>query len=186
MGFVVEAGGRRNRGPREADGGELTPLVYAARSGSIDAARVLLDAGADVNQVTRYGWSPLLAATQNRNYQLGKFLIEHGADVNIANKGGWTPLYLATDNRNLEGGDYPTRTADMDDLEYITLLLDTGANLNAAVDREHGDAHGVHQSVARRRRGDCVPARLAVRRRRAACGCCSSAAPIRRSIRSSA
>ncbi len=83
LGFVIEAsGGRRNRGPREADGGELTPLVYAARSGSIDAARVLLDAGADVNQVTRYGWSPLLAATQNRNYQLGKFLIEHGADVN--------------------------------------------------------------------------------------------------------
>ena len=131
LGFVVEAGGRRNRGPREADGGELTPLVYAARSGSIDAARVLLDAGADVNQVTRYGWSPLLAATQNRNYELGKFLIEHGADVNIANKGGWTPLYLATDNRNLEGGDYPTRTPDMDDLEYIELLLDAGADPNA-------------------------------------------------------
>ena len=132
LGFVIEAsGGRRNRGPREADGGELTPLVYAARSGSIDAARVLLDAGADVNQVTRYGWSPLLAATQNRHYQLGKFLVERGADVNLANKGGWTPLYLATDNRNLEGGDYPTRTPDMNDLEYIELLLDAGANVNA-------------------------------------------------------
>ncbi len=92
---------------------------------------MLLDAGADVNQVTRYGWSPLLAATQNRNYQLGKFLIERGADVNLANKGGWTPLYLATDNRNLEGGDYPTRTPDMDDLEFIKLLLDAGADANA-------------------------------------------------------
>jgi ankyrin repeat protein len=119
------------RGAREPDGGELTPLVYAARSGSIEAARVLLDAGADVNQVTRYGWSPLLAATQNRNYQMGKFLIENGADVNIANKGGWTPLYLATDNRNLEGGDYPTRRPDMDDLEFITLLLESGADPNA-------------------------------------------------------
>ncbi|MGW8368738.1 MAG: ankyrin repeat domain-containing protein [Gammaproteobacteria bacterium] len=68
--------GRRGRA-REPDGGELTPLVYAARSGSIEAARVLLDAGADVNQLTRYGWSPLLAATQNRNYQMGKFLIKH-------------------------------------------------------------------------------------------------------------
>jgi uncharacterized protein len=119
------------RGPREPDGGELTPLVYAARTGAIDAARVLLEAGADVNQTTRYGWSPLLAATQNRNYQMGKFLIEHGADVNIANKGGWTPLYLATDNRNLEGGDYPTPRPDMDDLEYIKLLLDSGADPNA-------------------------------------------------------
>jgi ankyrin len=133
LGFVIEAsgGGRRNRGPREADGGEITPLVYAARAGHLDAARVLLDAGADVNQITRYGWSPLLAATQNRNYRMGKFLIEHGADVNIANKGGWTPLYLATDNRNLEGGDYPTRTPDMDHLEYIKLLLDAGADPNA-------------------------------------------------------
>ena len=107
--------------------------MYAARTGSIDAARVLLDAGADVNQTTRYGWSPLLAATQNQNYQMAKFLIERGADVNLANKGGWTPLYLATDNRNIEGGDYPTRTADMDSLEFITLLLDKGANLNARI-----------------------------------------------------
>ncbi len=132
LGFVLTAGGRRNRGARrEPDGGELTPLVYAARAGSVDAARVLLEAGADVNQVTRYGWSPLLAATQNRNYRLGKFLIEHGADVNIANKGGWTPLYLATDNRNLEGGDYPTPVPDMDQLEYIKLLLEHGADPNA-------------------------------------------------------
>ena len=128
---IIFTGGGRNRDEREPDGGELTPLVYAARAGSIDAARVLLEAGADVNQVTRYGWSALLAATQNRNYQIGKFLIEHGADVNIANKGGWTPLYLATDNRNLEGGDYPTRTPDMDHLAYIRLLLDAGADPNA-------------------------------------------------------
>jgi len=123
--------GRRNRENAEPDGGELTPLVYAARAGSTEAARVLLEAGADVNQVTLYGWSPLLAATQNRNYQMGKFLIDQGADVSIANKGGWTPLYLATDNRNLEGGDYPTRTPDMNHLEYIKLLLEAGANPNA-------------------------------------------------------
>jgi ankyrin repeat protein len=108
----------------------LTALVYAARTGSIDAARALLEGGADVNQTTRYGWSPLLAATQNSNYQIAKFLIEHGANVNLANKGGWTPLYLAVDNRNIEGGDYPVRTADMDSLAYITYLLDKGADVN--------------------------------------------------------
>ena len=119
--------------PRNPDGGALTALVYAARTGSIEAARVLLEGGADVNQTTRYGWSPLLAATQNQNYRMAKFLIEHGANVNLANKGGWTPLYLATDNRNIEGGDYPTRTADMDSLAYITYLLDKGADVNARV-----------------------------------------------------
>jgi ankyrin repeat protein len=128
----ARTGGRRPA-PREPDGGELTALVYAARTGSIHAARVLLEGGADVNQTTRYGWSPLLAATQNQNYQMAKYLVEHGANVNLANKGGWTPLYLATDNRNIEGGDYPTRTADMDSLAYITVLLDKGADVNARV-----------------------------------------------------
>ena len=131
--FLSDTGRGRRPPPREPDGGALTALVYAARTGSIDAARVLLEGGADVNQTTRYGWSPLLAATQNQNYQMAKFLIEHGANVNLANKGGWTPLYLATDNRNIEGGDYPTRTADMDSLAYITYLLDKGANVNARV-----------------------------------------------------
>jgi ankyrin repeat protein len=129
----VSSGRGRRPPPREPDGGALTALVYAARTGRVDAARVLLDGGADVNQTTRYGWSPLLAATQNQNYQMAKFLIERGANVNLANKGGWTPLYLATDNRNIEGGDYPTREADLDSLAYISFLLDKGADINARI-----------------------------------------------------
>ncbi len=43
------------------------------------------------------------------------------------------PLYLATDNRNIENGDYPVRKGDMDHLEFIPLLLDKGANVNARV-----------------------------------------------------
>jgi uncharacterized protein len=119
--------------PAPKDGGGLTPLVYAALANDIDSVKVLLAAGADINQVTDYGWSPLLVATQNRFYKLGAFLIDHGADVNLVNKGGWTPLYLATDNRNIEGGDYPVRKADMDHLEFIKLLLDKGANVNARI-----------------------------------------------------
>src|SRR5262249_38414513 len=79
----------------------------AAREGDIESTTYLLDAGADVNRTTEYGWTPLLTATNNRHYQLGAYLLSRGANPNIANKGGWTPLYLATDNRNIEGGDYP-------------------------------------------------------------------------------
>jgi uncharacterized protein len=115
------------------DGGELTPLIYVAREGCIECARVLVEAGAKINQVSKYGWTPLLTATQNRHYQLAAYLLEHGADPNIANKGGWTPLYLATDNRNIESGDYPARRPDIDHLAFIRMLLDKGANVNTRI-----------------------------------------------------
>ena len=115
---------------RERDWGALTALIFAAREGDLDSARILLAAGADVNQTSEYGWTPLLTATQNRYYGLGAFLLEQGADPRIANKGGWNPLYIATDNRNIEGGDYPTRRPDMDHLQYISLLLEHGADPN--------------------------------------------------------
>lgn len=114
-------------------GGGLTALILAAREGEMESAKLILDKGADINQVTEYGWTPLLTATNNRNYKLAKELIERGANVNLANKGGWTPLYLATDNRNIEGGDFPVPKPDMDHLEYIKFLLDHGANPNARI-----------------------------------------------------
>jgi len=122
-----------NRGGGAADGGGLTPLVYAAREDCLDCARVLVEAGANVNQVTNYGWTALLTATQNRHYKLAAYLLDHGANPNISNKGGWTPLYLATDNRNIEAGDYPVRAPDMDHLDYIKLLIAKGANVNARI-----------------------------------------------------
>ena len=112
-------------------GGGLTALTLAGREGDIESARLLLDKGANVNQVTEYGWSPLLTATNNRHYKLAEYLVERGADVNLANKGNWTPLYLATDNRNIEGGDFPVPKPDIDHLDYIKFLLEHGADPNA-------------------------------------------------------
>ena len=114
-------------------GGGLTALVFAAREGDLESARALLDAGADINQTTQYGWTPLLTAINNRNYAVARLLVERGADVNRANKGGWTPLYLATDNRNIEGGDYPVPRPDLDHLDIIRLLLERGANPNGRI-----------------------------------------------------
>jgi ankyrin repeat protein len=111
-------------------GGGLTPMIFAAREGDLESTKLLIAAGADVNQTTEYGWTPLLTATNNRHYKLAAWLVENGANVNLPNKGGWTPLYLATDNRNIEGGDFPVPKPDMDHLEFIKLLLNHGADPN--------------------------------------------------------
>jgi cytohesin len=130
---AVAAGIGGRRGAPVLDGGGLTPLVYAVRANDLESVKALLEAGADINQVTEYGWSPLLVATQNRYYKLGAYLLDHGANVNLPNKGGWTPLYLATDNRNIENGYYPVRKGDMDHLDYIKVLLAHGADVNARI-----------------------------------------------------
>lgn len=136
---------------KNTKGGGLTPLVLAAREDCIECAKLLVAARASVNQTTRYGWTPLLTAVQNRHYQLAAFLLEHGADPNIANNGGWTPLYIAVDNRNIEGGDYPVRQPDMDHLEFIRLLINHGANVNARI-------CGV-ESTSKRCKGDSTETR---------------------------
>jgi ankyrin repeat protein len=130
---VREAAPATRAAPVQSGEGEITALVYAARANDRESVRILLDAGANVNEVTGAGWSALLVAIQNRYYELASYLLNRGADPNLANRGGWTPLYLATDNRNIENGDYPVRKADMDHLEFIKLLLDKGANVNARV-----------------------------------------------------
>jgi uncharacterized protein len=110
--------------------GGLTPLIFAARQGDLSIVRILVEAGANVNETSEYGWTPLLVATQNKSYLIGKYLLDHGANPNIANGGGWNPLFIATHNRNIERGDYPVRKPDMDHLDFIKLLLARGANPN--------------------------------------------------------
>ncbi|HUN73938.1 MAG TPA: ankyrin repeat domain-containing protein [Steroidobacteraceae bacterium] len=110
--------------------GGLTPLIFATRQGDLQIVKILVEAGANVNQTSEFDWTPLLVATQNRFYRIGQYLLEHGANPNLANGGGWNPLYIATHNRNIERGDYPVPKPDMDHLEFIKLLLAHGANPN--------------------------------------------------------
>ena len=56
--------------------------MFAARQNCLECVKVLLEAGADVNQTTHYGWTPLLTATQNRHYKIGAYLLDHGANPN--------------------------------------------------------------------------------------------------------
>ncbi len=69
------------------------PLYSAARLGKIEIARMLIDAGADVNIQNEEEDTPLHIATRWCNIKTIKLLLDSGADVNIKNKKGWTPLH---------------------------------------------------------------------------------------------
>ena len=138
------AGGGRAGGtvPLGAPKGGLTALLFAARQGALDCVQLLVKSGADVNQASVDGSSPLLVAVQNGYYDIASFLIERGADPNLANNKGWTPLYLAVKNRNTEATAIPGPSPD-GALEFITTLLDRGANPNLRIKNDTE----VHQAM---------------------------------------
>ena len=74
--------------------GGFTALHYAARDGNMQSARLLIQAGADVNQTSEGDQSsPLLVAVINGNYDLAKELLEAGADPNILSDDEAGPLF---------------------------------------------------------------------------------------------
>ena len=76
----------------EVRSGGFTPLLFGARVGDLASARLLVDAGADVNQAAPDGASPLAVAALSGHGAVGALLLEHGADPNAAG-GGYAPLH---------------------------------------------------------------------------------------------
>jgi ankyrin repeat protein len=114
--------------------GGWTPLMYAARQGSLAAARVLVEAGAQVNLTDPDGATALVLATLNGHYDTAALLVEKGADPNIADASGAAALYAAVDMNTL--GEIYGRPArpirnQRTDLELMEILLAHGANPNA-------------------------------------------------------
>ena len=75
------------------DGG-YTPLMFVARNGGVEAAQVLLAAGATVNDAAPDGTQVLALAAYSAQSEVAAFLLDHGANVN-ANGGGYTALHAA-------------------------------------------------------------------------------------------
>ncbi len=76
-----------------ADNRGITPLMYAAEIGSVDAMRLLLDRGADVNAQNAFGSTALMWSVSDAAKV--RLLLDHGAQVNTPAKSGRTALIIA-------------------------------------------------------------------------------------------
>jgi ankyrin repeat protein len=134
-GVGIVRGGVPPQGEQPAIPGGMTALSFAAREGRLDAARLLLDAGADVNAREANGITPLVMAITNRHTPVAALLLARGADPNAADWWGRTPLWAAVDMRNL---DVDSRTLEngvdrAPVLQLIEALIAKGADVNARV-----------------------------------------------------
>ena len=139
--------------------GGMTPLLFAAREGHLEAATALLDAGADVNQ-PREGdqTTPLLMASLNGHFDLGKHFLDHGADANRAGENGATALYAVLNCVYAQKSNYPQPRAFTQQkqtyLDYMAALLDKGADPNVRLKKKvwysgyNSDLSGVDETGA--------------------------------------
>jgi ankyrin repeat protein len=133
-----KAGDVANRGPRKIGAdfmGGMTALLYAAREGHLQAARALIETGADVNLISGgEKISPMLMAIINGHYDLAKLLLDHGADPNLVSLTGLTALYATIDVQWAPKAWFPQPQTEQEKTTYLELmksLIEHKANVNA-------------------------------------------------------
>lgn len=89
-------------------------LCVATRNDNKEMLELLLEKGADINEVSEdRGYSPVMDAVWRKNYEIAKLLINHGADLSTMSSDGQSILVLAVGNGNSK---------------IVKLLLDSGAD----------------------------------------------------------
>ena len=89
-----ELGRRYGTDAEETDLGGYTALLFAARQGAVDSARLLLAAGSSIHDTAPDGRSALLVAAHSGHRKLVEFLLAEGANPN-ASAAGYTALHAA-------------------------------------------------------------------------------------------
>jgi ankyrin repeat protein len=94
--------------------GGMTAFLFACQRDELESAKMLVAAGADINETTPEGSTALMIALQNDASEVAAYLIDKGADPNKSTT-GYTALHLAVAERRPE---------------LVQALLKHGANPN--------------------------------------------------------
>lgn len=100
----------------DADYDGISNLYLACENDDPDEVALLLNKGADVDQVMHADWTALQKAACDGYLQIVNLLLQHKANPNLKDKQGFSPLHFAV----IKGHH-----------EVATLLLKSGANPNA-------------------------------------------------------
>jgi len=124
--------------PASSRGG-FTALMFAAREGDLNSARLLVEAGAEVSHSSPEYGSALVVAAASGHEEFARFLLDRGADPNVADRWGFTALHYALrDGITAIGMSRERIPTDSYWLRpglpgLVKPLLDHGANPNARV-----------------------------------------------------
>lgn len=143
-----------NAGAYEKNKQENSTLLHlVAKSGNSCILRLLLNAGANVDQPDRKSRTPLHVAIVSKHDEILRILLKAGAKMTLIN--GNHPLHLAVESKNSEsvallieaGADVNVRntsydtplhlaakTKSKDNLEILRILVTSGADLSAIND----------------------------------------------------
>ena len=131
-GIGIVRGGLPDRGSRFLIPGAMTPLLYAARDGRIDSAKILLASGAELEHTDANGITPLLMAITNNHVDMARFLVGQGANVKAVDWYGRTPLWATIELRNMDvdSSTFENGVDRAPALELIKVIVDNGADVN--------------------------------------------------------
>lgn len=116
---VSSSGNADPSGVFEVRQGGYTPLLFAARQGDLASARLLVAAGAAVDEAAASGTTPLVVSAHSGHGELAAYLLEAGADPDAAGA-GYSALHAAV----LRG-----------DRTLVAALLDHGADPDTVLTR---------------------------------------------------
>jgi len=135
-GDIAEIERLLNEGADVNESGLATPLFYAIQYNHTDAARLLIERGADVDKASTWG-TPIHEAAKRGNAEIVSLLLEQGADSSVTASKGMTLLHSAAEGGSVEATQY---------------LLDHKADVNALTTLDEPPIHYArlkgHEAVA--------------------------------------